>query len=52
MLTVRVERAGDVVVLKTAGRIVRGSESVLRSAVMSEKLARTIDEDETLGGKK
>jgi anti-anti-sigma factor len=42
MLTVRVERAGDVVVLKTAGRIVRGSESVLRSAVMSEKLARTI----------
>jgi len=42
MLTVRVERAGDVVVLKTAGRIVRGSESVLRNAVLSEKLARTI----------
>src|SRR5436190_22749619 len=42
MLTVRVERAGDVVVLKTAGRIVRGSESVLRNAVVSEKLARTI----------
>jgi anti-anti-sigma factor len=42
MLTVRVERAGDVVVLKTAGRIVRGSESVLRNAVVAEKLARTI----------
>jgi len=42
MLTVRVERAGDIAVLKTAGRIVRGNESVLRTAVMSEKLARTI----------
>ena len=42
MLTVRVERAGDVVVLKTAGRIVRGNELVLRTAVMAEKLARTI----------
>lgn len=42
MLTVRVERAGDVVVLKTAGRIVRGNENALRNAVMAEKLARTI----------
>jgi anti-anti-sigma factor len=40
MLTVKVERAGDVVVIKCAGRIVRGQEVALRSAVLSEKLAR------------
>src|SRR6266568_1873124 len=40
MLTVKTERAGDVVVIKCAGRIVRGQELVLRSAVLSEKLAR------------
>ena len=40
MLTVKTERAGDVVVVKCAGRIVRGQESILRNAVLSEKLAR------------
>jgi anti-anti-sigma factor len=42
MLTVRVERADDVVVIKCAGRIVRGQESVLRSAVLQEKNARMV----------
>jgi anti-anti-sigma factor len=42
MLSVKVERAGDVVVVKSAGRIVRGQESVLRCAVLQEKLARII----------
>jgi anti-anti-sigma factor len=42
MLTVKVERAGDVVVVKCAGRVVRGQESVLRSAVLQEKLARIV----------
>ena len=40
MLTVRTERAGDVVVVKCVGRIVRGQESTLRNAVLSQKLAR------------
>jgi anti-anti-sigma factor len=40
MLTVNTERAGDVVVIKCAGRIVRGQESILRNAVLSQKLAR------------
>jgi anti-anti-sigma factor len=40
MLTVRTERAGDVVVIKCGGRIVRGQESILRNAVLSQKLAR------------
>jgi anti-anti-sigma factor len=40
MLTVNTERAGDVVVVKCAGRIVRGQESILRNAVLSQKLAR------------
>ncbi len=31
MLTVKTERAGDVVVVKCAGRIVRGQESTLRN---------------------
>jgi anti-anti-sigma factor len=42
MLTVRSERAGDVVVIKCAGRIVRGLEAALRNAVLQEKLARMI----------
>jgi anti-anti-sigma factor len=42
MLTVKTERAGDVVVVKCAGRIVRGQESTLRNAVLAEKLARII----------
>ena len=42
MLTVRSERAGDVVVIKCAGRIVRGQEAELRNAVLQEKLARMI----------
>ena len=40
MLTVETERAGDVVVVKCAGRIVRGQESTLRNAVLAQKLAR------------
>ncbi len=40
MLSVRTERAGDVVVVKCVGRIVRGQESILRNAVLSQKLAR------------
>ena len=40
MLTVKTERAGDVVVVKCAGRIVRGQESTLRNAVLSQKLTR------------
>ena len=42
MLTVRTERAGDVVVVKCAGRIVRGQEDALRNAVLAEKPARMI----------
>jgi anti-anti-sigma factor len=42
MLTVKNERAGDVVVVKCAGRIVRGQESTLRNAVLQEKLARVV----------
>ncbi|HZR65712.1 MAG TPA: STAS domain-containing protein [Terriglobales bacterium] len=42
MLTVRSERAGDVVVVKCAGRIVRGQETALRNAVLQEKLARVV----------
>jgi len=42
MLTVRSERAGDVVVVKCAGRIVRGQEPTLRDAVLVEKLARIV----------
>jgi anti-anti-sigma factor len=40
MLTVKIERAGDVVVVKCAGRIVRGQESTLRNAFLSQKLTR------------
>jgi anti-anti-sigma factor len=42
MLTVKSERAGDVVVVKCAGRIVRGQEGALRNAVLQEKLARVV----------
>jgi anti-anti-sigma factor len=42
MLAVRTERAGDVVVVKCAGRIVRGQENTLRNAVLAEKLTRII----------
>jgi anti-anti-sigma factor len=42
MLTVKNERAGDVVIVKCAGRIVRGQETALRNAVLQEKLARMV----------
>lgn len=42
MLTVKSERAGDVVVIKCSGRIVRGQEAALRNAVLQEKLARVV----------
>jgi anti-anti-sigma factor len=42
MLAVRTERAGDVVIIKCTGRIVRGQENVLRNAVLAEKLTRII----------
>jgi len=42
MLKVKSERAGDVVIVKCAGRIVRGQEDVLRNAVLQEKLARVV----------
>ena len=42
MLTVRNERVGDVVIIKCAGRIVRGQEAALRNAVLQEKLARMV----------
>src|SRR5438477_11182596 len=43
MLTVDIERASDVAIVRCAGRIVRGAEvSILRNAAVSEKDARTI----------
>ena len=42
MLTVRTERIDDLAVLKCNGRIVRGQEVVLESAVLDQKQARTI----------
>ena len=42
MLTVKTERAGDIVVVKCAGRIVRGQEAALRNAVLQERLARMV----------
>ncbi len=42
MLTVRTERADDLAILKCNGRIVRGQEIVLESAVLEQKHARTI----------
>ena len=42
MLRVRTERADDLAILKCNGRIVRGQEIVLESAVLEEKNAHTI----------
>jgi len=43
MLTVDIERASDVAIVRCVGRIVRGAEvSILRNAVISEKNPRTI----------
>jgi anti-anti-sigma factor len=42
MLTLKSERAGDVAVIKCAGRIVRGQENILHDAVLQQKLARVI----------
>jgi anti-anti-sigma factor len=42
MLTVKSERAGDVAILKAAGRIVRGQESTLNGAVLAQKCSRVI----------
>jgi anti-anti-sigma factor len=42
MLTVNSERAGDVAVIKIAGRIVRGQEPILNSAVLAQKCSRVI----------
>jgi anti-anti-sigma factor len=42
MLSVKTERADDVVVIKCAGRIVRGLENALRNAVMAASPARVV----------
>ena len=42
MLTVRVERAEDIAVVKCAGRIVRGQEWPLKTAVLGEDRARMV----------
>lgn len=42
MITVKSDRAGDVAVIKIAGRIVRGQESTLNNAVLAQKCSRTI----------
>jgi anti-anti-sigma factor len=42
MLAVRSERAGDVVLAKCEGRIVRGQEATLKNAVLAGKLPRMI----------
>lgn len=42
MLTVNTERAGDVAIIRCAGRIVRGQESTLRDAVLAETRIRII----------
>jgi len=42
MLSVKIEKAGDVVVVKCMGRIVRGHEAGLRHAVLEEKHARFV----------
>jgi anti-anti-sigma factor len=42
MLTVKNERAGDVSVIKCAGRIVRGQETILNNAMLVEKCSRVI----------
>ena len=45
MLTVRVERAEDVAVVKCAGRIVRGQEWPLKTAVLGEERADSLLEE-------
>ena len=42
MLSVKSERAGDVAIIKIAGRIVRGHETTLNSAVLAQKCSRVI----------
>lgn len=42
MLTVRVERAEDVAIVTVSGRIVRGQESKLESAVLAQEFARMV----------
>jgi anti-anti-sigma factor len=42
MLSVKSERAGDVAIIKIAGRIVRGQETTLNSAVLAQKASRVI----------
>jgi anti-anti-sigma factor len=42
MLTVKSERAGDVAIIKCAGRIVRGQEPTLNSAVLAQRCSRVI----------
>jgi anti-anti-sigma factor len=42
MLKVVTERAGDVMIVKCAGRVVRGEEATLEDAVLREKPARIL----------
>lgn len=42
MLTVRVEHAADLMLVKAAGKIVRGHECALRDAITSQNSARMI----------
>lgn len=42
MLTVRVEHAADLMLVKASGKIVRGQECVLRDAITSHQSARMI----------
>ena len=42
MLTVRVENAADMMLVKARGKIVRGQECSLRDAIMTQKSARMI----------
>src|SRR2546425_9300143 len=42
MLTVKTQRAGDIAIIRSTGRIVRGQEAILRDAVLAEKCARII----------
>jgi anti-anti-sigma factor len=42
MLRVKTDRAGDVLVVKCVGRIVRGQEAALKEAVISGKHARVV----------
>jgi anti-anti-sigma factor len=42
MLSVKSEHAGDVAIIKCKGRIVRGEETKLNSAVLAQKASRVI----------